>query len=61
MVELKYPRHVVVRVERRWAQKLEAQAQAWKAAKPNVDGMTDRGVQVLRRRKRPRPMKSAVV
>jgi hypothetical protein len=52
MVELNLPRHIVDRVERRWAQKLEAQAKAWKVAQPSDCSMTDRGVTVVRRRDR---------
>jgi hypothetical protein len=51
------PRHIVERFERRWAQKLEAQLQAWKPAKPSDRSMTDRGVPVVHRRKRAKPTK----
>jgi hypothetical protein len=46
------PRHIVDRFERRWAQKLEAQAHTWQSHKPGVRAMTDRGVPVVHRRKR---------
>jgi hypothetical protein len=46
------PRHIVERFEKRWAQKVEAQAHAWKPAKPSDRSMTDRGVPVVHRRKR---------
>lgn len=55
----KLPRHIVDRFEGRWAQRLEAQAKAWKSAGPSDRSagpsdrsMTDRGVPVVRRRKR---------
>lgn len=49
------PRHIVDRFERRWAQKLEAQARNWQSAKPDGQTLTDRGVPVaVRRRKRPK-------
>jgi hypothetical protein len=48
------PRHIVDRFEARWAKKLKAQAQAWEAkpARPDERSVTDRGVPVVRRRKR---------
>jgi len=46
------PRHIVDRFERRWAQKLEAQARTWQSQKPDGRAMTDRGVPVGHRRKR---------
>jgi hypothetical protein len=52
------PRHIVDRFERRWAQKLEAQARAWQSAKPNDRTLTDRGMPVVRRRKRPKLTKT---
>ena len=42
------PRHIVDRFERRWAQKLEAQARTWQSAKPDRRTSTDRGVPVVR-------------
>jgi hypothetical protein len=51
------PRHIVEKLERRWAQKLEAQIHAWKPAKPSDRSMTDRGVPVVRRRKQAKPTK----
>jgi hypothetical protein len=48
------PRHIVDRFERRWAQKLEAQANTWQSTKPDGRTLTDRGVPVIRRRKRPK-------
>ena len=53
MVESNLPRHIVESFERRWAQKLEAQAHAWKPGKPG-DRSTDRVVPVVRRPKRPK-------
>jgi hypothetical protein len=52
MDEFNLPRDVVERFERRWAQKLEAQARAWKSARDR--STTDRGVTVVRRQKRPK-------
>jgi hypothetical protein len=46
------PRHIVDRFEKRWAQKLEAQARNWQSAKPDGRNSTDRDVPVVRRRKR---------
>jgi hypothetical protein len=46
------PRHIVDRFERRWAQKLEAQARAWQPAKPDGRTLTNQGVPVIRRGKR---------
>ena len=49
------PRHIVDRFEKRWAQKLEAQARNWRSAKPDGQTLTDRGMPVVvRRRKRPK-------
>ena len=59
MVGSNLPRHIVDRFERRWAKKLEAQAQEWKSAKPDEQGMTDRGIPVVRRRKRTKLTKEA--
>lgn len=53
------PRHIVDRFEKRWAQKLEAQAQVWKSARPSDQSTTERGVPVVRRRKRPKLTKEA--
>jgi hypothetical protein len=54
MDESNLPREIVDRFERRWAQKLEAQAHAWKSARPSDRSITDRGVPVVRRHKRPK-------
>lgn len=54
MMELNLPRQTVNRAERHWAQQLETQANAWKAAKPDARSVTDRGVTVVYRRKRSR-------
>ena len=54
MDESNLPRDIVERFERRWAQKLEAQARAWKSARASDRSITDRGVPVVRRQKRPR-------
>ena len=49
------PRHIVDRFEKRWAQKLEAQARNWQSAKPDGQTLTNRGMPVVvRRRKRPK-------
>jgi hypothetical protein len=58
MTESDLPRHIVDRFERRWAQKLEAQARNWQSAKPDGRTSTDRGVPVIRRRKRPKLAKA---
>jgi len=52
------PRHIVDRFERRWAQKLEAQARNWQSSRPDDRTLTDRGVAVVRRRKRPKLAKA---
>jgi hypothetical protein len=52
------PRHIVDRFEKRWAQKLEAQARNWRSAKPDGRTSTDRGVPVVRHRKRPKLTKA---
>jgi hypothetical protein len=52
------PRHIVDRFEKRWAQKLEAQARNWQSVKPDGRTSTDRGVPVVRRRKRAKPAKA---
>jgi hypothetical protein len=44
------PRHIVDRFERRWAQKLEAQARNWKSAKPGQT-LTVRSMPVVVRRR----------
>jgi hypothetical protein len=46
------PRHIVDRFERGWAQKLEAQARNWQSAKRDGRTSTDRGVPVVRHRRR---------
>jgi hypothetical protein len=48
------PKDVVERVERRWVQKLQQQAIAWKGARSDTRTMTDSGVPVVRRAKRKR-------
>jgi hypothetical protein len=48
------PKHIMERVERRWAQKLQQQALAWKEARADKRSVTDKGVQVVRRVKRTR-------
>jgi hypothetical protein len=48
------PKHILERVERRWAQKLQQQALAWKEARADKRSVTDKGVQVVRRAKRTR-------
>ena len=48
------PKHILERVERRWAQKLEQQALAWKESRADKRTVTDKGVQVVRRAKRTR-------
>ena len=45
------PKHILERVERRWAQKLQQQALAWKEARADKRSVTDKGVQVVRRAK----------
>jgi len=48
------PKDVVERVERRWTQKLQQQALAWKGARSDTRTVTDSGVPVIRRAKRKR-------
>ena len=48
------PKDVVERVERRWMQKLQQQALAWKGARSDTHTVTDSGVPVIRRAKRKR-------
>jgi hypothetical protein len=48
------PKHILERVERRWAQKLQQQALAWKESRADKRSVTDTGVQVVRRAKRSR-------
>jgi hypothetical protein len=50
------PRHIADRAERRLRQQLEAQVLAWKSAERSDQRSTDRGVQVVRRRKRLKPL-----
>ena len=52
------PRHIVDRFERRWAQKLESQARTWQSEKVGGRTLTDGGVTVVRRRKRPKLVKA---
>jgi hypothetical protein len=58
MNELNLPRHVVESLEKRWAQKLQQQALAWRASKPPVPERTASGVLVERRSRRPRPVEA---
>jgi hypothetical protein len=55
MDQLNLPRHVVDTLEKRWAQKLQQQALAWRASKPAARERTASGVLVERRSRRPRP------
>jgi len=48
------PKHILERVERRWAQKLQQQALAWKESRADKRSVTDTGVQVVRRARRSR-------
>jgi hypothetical protein len=57
MGEPTLPRHIVDRFERRWAQKLEAQAKAWKVVQTSARSVTNEGVVVVRRRNRAKRMK----
>ena len=51
-------RHIVDRFEKRWAQKLEAQARNWKSAKTDGQTLTVRGMPVVvRRRQLPKSAK----
>jgi hypothetical protein len=54
MDELNLPRHIVERVEKRWAQKLQAQVDEWRLSAPDDRGSAGRGVPVVRRRKLPK-------
>ena len=42
MDRLDLPKHIVEKVERRWAQKLNEQAVAWKSTRPEARGATNR-------------------
>jgi hypothetical protein len=46
------PRHVVARIERRWAQKLKEQVHDWKGTRSALQTVTDAGVPVVHRNKR---------
>src|SRR6516164_6641457 len=54
MDRLDLPKHIVERVERRWAQKLQEQALAWKSSRSEAQSTTATGVPVIRRGKRAR-------
>ena len=54
MDRLDLPKHILEKVERRWAQKLEQQALAWKDTRSDTRTATATGVQVVRRTKRTR-------
>jgi hypothetical protein len=51
MDRLDLPKHIVEKVERRWAQKLQEQAAAWKQSRSEAQGATTTGVPVVRRGK----------
>jgi hypothetical protein len=53
METLNLPRHVIVTFEKRWAQKLQQQAPAWRSARSPARSRTDSGVPVQRRSRRP--------
>ena len=55
MSSTELPRHIVDRLERRWAKKLEQQARAWKSDKSESRSLTNQGIPVIRRVKRSRP------
>jgi hypothetical protein len=55
MSSTELPRHIVDRVERRWAKKLEQQARAWKTTRSEPRSLTDQGIPVVRRVQRWRP------
>jgi hypothetical protein len=42
MDRLDLPKHILEKVERRWAQKLQQQAVAWKSTRSDAHGATDR-------------------
>jgi len=48
------PKHIVEKVERRWAQKLQEQVLAWKSSRSEARDATATGVPVVRRGKRKR-------
>jgi hypothetical protein len=50
------PRHVVDRIERRWAQKLKEQVHEWKGARSALQTVTETGVPVVHRNKRKAPI-----
>ena len=45
MDRLDLPKHIVERVERRWAQKLQEQALAWKSSRSEAQSTTATGVE----------------
>jgi hypothetical protein len=59
MKQSNLPRHVIDRSERRWASRIQQQAEAWKATKSRKD-LTEQGIPVSRKR-RTRPLKSRAI
>ena len=59
MSSTELPRHIIDRVERRWAKKLEQQARAWKTTRSEPRSLTDQGIPVIRRVQRSRPPQKA--
>jgi hypothetical protein len=54
MDRVNLPKHIVEKVERRWAQKLQEQVLAWKSSRSDARDATANGVPVVRRGKRKR-------
>jgi uncharacterized protein (DUF2252 family) len=60
MDRVNLPKHIVEKVERRWAQKLQEQVLAWKSSRSDARDATANGVPVVRRGKRKgRPQRDA--
>jgi hypothetical protein len=54
MQDINLPRHVVAALEKKWAERLQQQAAAWRTGKPPVRSRTEAGVVVEHRLRRPR-------
>lgn len=60
MQDQNLPRHVIEAVEKRWAQKLQQQAAAWRTTRSPARSQTTSGIAVERRARRPRPAAASV-
>jgi len=59
MDRLDLPKHIVEKVERRWAQKLQEEVTALKGSRSESQGVTATGVPVVRRGKKQSSLKVA--